>query len=1161
MKRRMGMIPWLLCCGLFIAVSGCSRKKTDAALMLHPERLRCEFLADPEGVDASRPRLSWALRSAGRGQTQTAYRILASGSKDSLVSGRGDLWDSGRVLSGQSVDVRYAGRKLRPGEACHWKVRVWDRDGAESEWSEPGFWRAGMIDPSGWKASWIGLDRAVGKDDPKSELTRCSARMLRREFEVPKKVKQAVAFYCGLGLSELYLNGKKVGDEVLSPGLTDYDKTVFYITHDVTANLREGKNAAAVMLGNGRYFAPRHDRHVSEMQFPKLIFEMRIEFQDGTLEEVLSDDAWKITAGGPITANNEFDGEVYDGRKEIPGWNLPGFDDSKWMKAEKVHGPSGKLEAQPIAPIRVTQSIKPVGMTHPKPGLTVYDMGQNMVGWVRLRVKGGKPGTAVRLRFAETLRKDGMLYTENLRSARAEDVFILRGDSVETYEPRFTYHGFRYVEVTGAPGEADPGAIEGKVVHDDVEPAGTFSCSNTLLNKIIGNVVWGVRGNYRSIPTDCPQRDERQGWLGDRAIGSKGESFLFDIHALYRKWMNDIRDSQNEAGSIPDVVPAFWKLYNDNTTWAGTYVILADMLCAQYGDSDVVRIHYPYMKKWMTYMTKYMKDGLMTRDTYGDWCVPPESPLLIHSQDPRRTTPAELIGTAYFYHEARLMQKFAGVMALPEDVKSFGELAERLKSAMNEKLYDRMQVQYANHSATSNLLPLAFDMVPDSSRKRVFGNIVEKIMGDADGHTVVGLVGAQWILRVLDRYGRSDIALRLAENHTYPSWGYMVENGATTVWELWNGNTADPAMNSGNHVMLVGDLIIWLYENIAGIRSDPIRPGFKHILMRPEPSGDLTFVNASYRSVYGMIQSEWGVQSGRFFWNVAIPPNSDATVYIPAKDGKSVRESGKPADKAKAVRFLRMEDGRAVYAIGSGTYAFSVDGYQPPAVQKPYVANPRVQPGDTSAVFPAKVQIRMECGTPGAQIRYTLDGSEPTERSPLYDQPFETDKYAVVTARAFKEGMAPSFRRTAVVDVSDPRVNGLNYAYYEGKWDALPDFSRLKSVKKGSILGFDFSKIKRRPDHFGVVFNGFLRIPSDGDYTFSVASDDGSRLVIDGRTVAVNDSVHGMTEKSGIAKLTAGKHPVRIEFFDALNIDALALSMQGPGLPRQPVPASFLFKK
>jgi alpha-L-rhamnosidase len=1159
--KRQSLILQLAVCAAFGALFHCSSRKPDARMILRVEALRCENLVNPEGIDAADPRLTWSFRSEGRGLVQAAYRVLAAGSREALKAEKGDLWDSGKILSGRSVDIRYGGRRLRPGEACHWKVQVWDGDGNPSAWSEPGFWRAGKTGTASWKAEWIGLERAVGKDDPKSPLTRCSARMLRKEFEVARKVKNAVVFYSGLGLSELYLNGVRVGDEVLSPGLTEYEKRVFYITHDVTSLIREGANAAGVLLGNGRYFAPRRDEHVSTMRFPKLIFELRIEFQDGTVREIVSDGTWKLSADGPITANNEYDGEVYDARKEIRGWDLPGFDDSRWMKAGLVEGPAGKLEAQPIAPIRVTQTVKPAALTQPKPHLTVVDMGQNMVGWVRLRVKGGKPGTAVRLRFAETLQKDGMLYTANLRSARAEDVFILKGDTVETFEPRFTYHGFRYVEVTGYPGAPDPGAIEGRVIHDALESAGTFTCSNSMINRIYGNVVWGVRGNYRSMPTDCPQRDERQGWLGDRAIGSKGESFLFNIHALYRKWMNDIRDSQTEAGSIPDVVPTYWKIYNDNTTWAGTYVILADMLCTQYGDSGVVREHYPSMKKWMGYMTRYLKDGLMMKDTYGDWCVPPESPLLIHSRDPKRTTPPELIGTAYFYHEARLMEKFARMLALPGDVKAFGDMADGLKAAMNGKLFDRNAVQYANHSATSNLLPLAFDMVPDTARQRIFGNIVEKIMGDADGHTVVGLVGAQWIMRMLSRYGRPDVAAMLATNDTYPSWGYMVRNGATTIWELWNGNTADPAMNSGNHVMLVGDLVIWLFENLGGIQSDPLQPGFKRILMKPEPCGDVTFANATVRSAYGLIRSEWGIQSGRFLWNVEIPPNSGATLFIPAADEKSVRERGKPARKSKGLRFLRMEDGRAVYAAGSGLYAFSVDAYRPPPAPKPFAAAPLILPPDTTVVLPSKVPIRMHCRTEGAQIRYTLDGSEPTERSPIYEQPFETDKTVVITARAFKPGMSPSYIRTSIIDVADPRINGLKYAYYEGKWNALPDFTQLRPRKTGSVLGFDFSKIKMRQDYFGVVFTGFFQVPSDGEYGFALSSDDGSRLALDGRTVVINDSIHAMTEKSGVVRLTGGRHAIRIEFFDGLNTDALTVSVQGPGLPRQPLPASSLFMR
>jgi alpha-L-rhamnosidase len=380
MKRRM-LLLCFSCLAVMFIPTRCSKKKPDAVMLLHPERLRCEFLANPEGVDSANPRLAWSFRSKARGQVQTAYRVLVAGSADTLRAEKGDLWDSGRVPSDQSEAVRYAGRKLRSGASCHWKVKVWDKAGNESEWSETGFWRTGVLDPTEWKAGWIGLEKALGKDDSKSLMTRCSARMLRREFDVFKKVKQATVFYSGLGLSELYLNGERVGDEALSPGLTEYDKRAFYVTHDVTPLIQEGKNAAGVMLGNGRYFAPRHDQHVSAMRFPKLLLQLRIEFLDGTVQEVQSDDNWKLSADGPITANNEYDGEVYDARKEIRGWNLPGFDDSKWMKAEKVQGPAGILEAQPAAPIRITQTIRPVAMTHPKPNVTVFDMGQNMVGW------------------------------------------------------------------------------------------------------------------------------------------------------------------------------------------------------------------------------------------------------------------------------------------------------------------------------------------------------------------------------------------------------------------------------------------------------------------------------------------------------------------------------------------------------------------------------------------------------------------------------------------------------------------------------------------------------------------------------------------------------------------------------------------------------------
>lgn len=496
-------------------------------------------------------------------------------------------------------------------------------------------------------------------------------------------------------------------------------------------------------------------------------------------------------------------------------------------------------------PIRVTGTLRPVALTEPKPGVFIFDMGQNLVGWCRLTVRG-PAGTCVALRHAETLLPDGTLYMANLRGAKVTDLYTLKGGGKELYEPRFTYHGFRYVEVTGFPGRPTPAAIEGCVVNDDVASAGAFTCSQPTLNAIYRNTLWGVRGNYRSMPTDCPQRDERQGWLGDRSAESKGESYLFDIAALYAKWLRDMADSQKENGSISDVCPPYWPLYTDNVTWPSTAVLAPGTLYDQYGDARILERHYPAMAKWMG-----------------------------------------------------------------------------LKAALNAKYYKPELGYYDNGSQTACVLPLAFGMVPPAERGRVFGHLVKKIAEETRYHVGTGLIGGQWLNRVLTDNGRADLAYRLAANTTYPSWGYMAEKGATTVWELWNGDTADPAMNSGNHVMLVGDLVIWFYETLAGIASDPAQPGFKHIVMRPQPLGDLSFVKASHRSPYGLVASEWRRQDGRFDWRVTVPPNATATVYVPAAGADAVTEGGRPLAKAQGVKLLRTESGAVVLAVESGSYRFA----------------------------------------------------------------------------------------------------------------------------------------------------------------------------------------------------------------------------------------------
>jgi alpha-L-rhamnosidase len=882
--------------------------------------------------------------------------------------------------------------------------------------------------------------------------------------------------------------------------------------------------------------------------------------EDGSIRETVSDTTWRLTAAGPITANNEFDGERHDSRREMQGWDSPGFDDAAWMPCRRVAGPAGRLTGRPIAPMRVIRTLRPVRQTPGPKGTFVCDMGENVAGWARITLRRPRPGAVVRLRFAETLRPDGGLDTRNLRTAAAEDVYIARGDSSETWEPKFTIHGFRYVEVSAPAGcVPDSSAVEGRVVHDDVEAVGAFECSSPVVNRTFRNAVRGILGNYRSIPTDCPQRDERQGWLGDRLGSSLGESYVADVHALYAKWMTDIRDSQTEAGSIPDVAPAFWKVYSDNVSWPGVYVFLGDMLRVQYGDSDAVRLHYPAMAKWMEYMKRYLAGGLMIKDTYGDWCPPPESPGLIHTADPSRMTPAALIGTALYCAEAERMRAFAHLSGLPDGAQAWAGLAGRLREALNGRLWDPVDRTYGNGSVTSNLLPLGLGLAPDSLKPAVLERILERILGDCDGHTAAGLVGAQWLMRTLSRNGRPDVALRLAENTTYPSWGYMAEKGATTIWELWNGDTADPSMNSGNHVMLLGDFIPWLFEDVAGIRPDPLVTGFRHVLMRPMPAGGLTGARASLESTAGLIVSDWRLADGRFEWSIEVPPGAEATVFVPAAAEKDVREGKKPARKSEGVRFLRMEEGRAVYSVGSGKYRFTSASAAPGGPSVRQVSTPVVHPADTTVAAPGTARVRMECRTEGAEIRYTLDGSDPDGRSPLYEEPFETDSPILVSAAAFKPGLERSYVRRSRIDVYRPESHGLSVSLYEGFWTALPDFSRLRPRRAVSPAGIGLDAVPRPADGFGLVFTGFLNAPADGDYRFRLASDDGSRLLIDGRTVVSNDSTHAVSEASGTVRLAKGRHALRLEYFEGRGDESLRLDWEGPGLrtPR-PLPRSVL---
>ena len=891
-------------------------------------QLRTEYRQDPLGIDAVRPRLSWILASDRRGARQTAYQVLVASSAENLAKDLGNLWDSGRVVSDQSILVPYAGKTLSSGTACWWKVRVWDAEGRASAWSRHAFWSMGLLKPEDWKAQWIGHDqldqaKATPKGQPADETRRLSARYLRRDFRADRPIARATAYVCGLGLFELHVNGAKIGDHVLEPALSDYDKRCYYVAFDVTQQLHEGHNAVGAILGNGRFWAMRSrvPTRMRDFGYPRLLLQIEIQYADGSRGRIVSDKNWRVTDRGPILANNEYDGEEYDARKELTGWDQPGYGAASWEPVWVVKALAGRLVAQMIEPIRVTGTVKPVSVANPRPGMYVFDMGQNMVGWCRLKVQG-PAGAEVRLRHAETLLPDGTLYTANLRSAKATDVYTLKGGAAETYQPRFTYHGFRYVELTGYPGKPELSAIEGQVVHDDLPRAGEFTCSNDLLNKLAHNVFWGLRGNYRSIVTDCPQRDERQGWLGDRAAEATGEASLFNIAPLYAKWLTDVADSQQPDGNVSDVCPSYWPLYSVNVTWPSLGIIVPGMIYEEYGDLGVLKQQYPVMNRWMQRINATMKDGIAVVDNYGDWCVPPESPRLIHSQDPARQTAKPLLATSYHCHNLRLMARYATLLGKADDARQFARQADDVQAAFNHRFFKSGQDQYDNGSQTSFVLPLAFDLVPRDQRRQTFEHMVEKVVHGTHRHIGTGLVGGQWLMRVLSDNGRADLAYTLATQKDYPSWGYMVEHGATTFWELWNGDTADPAMNSGNHAMLIGDLYIWMNRYLAGIRPDAEQPGYKHFVLRPTPVGELTFAGAVRQSPYGTIASQWRRQGERFTWEIIVPANSTATVYVPTSDPKSVTEGGKPAEESVGVTLRPAQDGAAVLDVASGCYRF-----------------------------------------------------------------------------------------------------------------------------------------------------------------------------------------------------------------------------------------------
>jgi alpha-L-rhamnosidase len=1036
---------------------------------LVPVKLQCENRVDPLGVDVAQPRFIWQVQSDERDQKQTAYQILAASSKKLLENNRGDLWDSGRVSSDNSINVEYAGSPLISRQQCFWKVKVWDKNGHASNWSASARWSMGLLEQSDWQGKWIGRDddekvnpfsgakwiwfpegnpaksappgtiyfrrtltlppgrkpvaatciltadnafelaingkkaglgsdwkqpvtvdvttllqaganlfaiaatNAAGDSSPAGliltlhikfaegdpvdivtddqwesstdqnqwtkamalgsygmgpwgnffddEAHRLAARYLRQEFSVEKKVTRATAYVCGLGFFDLFLNGKKVSDDMMNPALSDYHKTAYYVTFDVTDQLSLGTNTIGVILGNGRFYAPRLTQPAAYTTYgyPKLLLQLEVEYADGTKATVVSDEHWRLTTDGPIRANNEYDGEEYDARMEMPGWDQAGFDAAKWKPAQVVSTPGGKLRAQMIEPMRVTEVLKPVGITNPKPGVFEVDFGQNFYGAIRLKASGSN-GATVRMVCAYSLLPDGTLKTADNRAAKATDIYTFNGNGVETWSPRFKGQGFRHVEVTGFPGTPTADDFEGLFIHTDVASVGEFQCSNDLINRIHSAMRRGMRMYLRSAPLD-PDRDERQAWMGDPAKDAESEAYNFNVAPFYMKWMDDVGQSQRADSSIPDVA-MYWS-WGDGVEWASVFTIIPDWFINFYSDDRVAEMHYAAMKAWVLAMRKHEQpDGTLKSTSYGDWC---DTYTMDGKMSENGATPGELVSTAYQYNNYRIMERLAKSMGHAEDERDFAALAEKLKTAFNRTFLDPQTHTYRGKTQCGYVLALKFGLVPDDQRDAVIANLVDDIMIKNHGHLSVGLIGMQWLMQTLTDIGRPDVAWTIATQTTRPSWGYMLSKGATTIWERWDCDTRDPGMNSEALLMQAGNMDAWLYQTLAGIRPDPEAQGFKKIIIKPEVVGDLTWVKASYDSVHGRISSEWHQSVGQFDLRVTIPANTTATVYLPTKDIKYVTESGQPAVQSTGVKFLRMENGAAVFEVAGGKYEFKSD--------------------------------------------------------------------------------------------------------------------------------------------------------------------------------------------------------------------------------------------
>lgn len=901
----MKLVRFVRAACLFATAALCA-----AATDLHVDRLRCEYSINPLGIDVAQPRLFWELSSPSRGQRQTAWQVLVASSRQRLDAGQGDLWDSGRVATAETAHVPYAGQALHSSQQVFWKVRAWDKDGAETAWSEPATWTMGVLSPADWKARWIVAPWA-------SEALR-----LRREFEVKPGLRRALLHVSGLGHYEALLNGAKVGEDLLSPGWTNYDEVTLYDTREVTGLLKSGRNTVGVELGNGMYNVVRRNRFAKftgSFGPLRLIAQLELEYEDGTRAVVGTDEAWRVSRG-PITYNSIYGGEDFDARLDQPGWSAAGFDDSGWTPAVAWVRPPDTLQGHHAAsePLRAIETRQPISVRPLADGAVLFDFGQNASFMPRLRVSG-PAGSTVRLVPGEVVKEDGSIERGTMGGAHRGSAwwqFTKATEGEETWFPKFYYVGSRYLRAElqpASPGGALPKIeqLDDVIVHAAAEPLGEFTTSNPLLNRIRDLVRWAQRSNMVSILTDCPHR-EKLGWIEQYHLNGPSIRYEFDVARIFTKGMRDMAGAQTAEGLVPNIAPEYTRFkgaFRSAAEWGAAFILVPWQQYQFTGDKGLLREHYGAMKRYFAYLESRTVDGLLS-EGLGDWYD-----YVLEKNGRAGLTPPPVTATAYYFEDAKVLAQIAAVLGKEDEARDYADRAERIRQRYNREFFHPDALSYATGSQCSLALPLALGIAEPGMREGLAARLAQDV--DQRGYATAGDIGYRSLLRALADSGRSDVSYRMINQDEKPGYGYQLKKGATALAESWNASLGA----SHNHFML-GQVIEWFYHDLAGIRPDPAGPGFARIVVAPQPVDGLDWTQASYHSLRGPISSRWERRGDHFTLSVSIPANTEATVWLPAREGGAVLESSQPAERQPGVTFLRREKDRALYHIASGSYQF-----------------------------------------------------------------------------------------------------------------------------------------------------------------------------------------------------------------------------------------------